>query len=48
MSEIAEAFGLSHYGSASGMISRFAKRIKQDKSLDKMVRKVEKTIKVQT
>jgi REP element-mobilizing transposase RayT len=46
LSEIAEAFGLSHYGSASGMISRFAKRIKQDKSLDKMVKEVEKTIKV--
>ena len=47
LSALAEAFGLAHYGSASGMISRVAKRIQQNKSLEKMVRKVEKTIKVQ-
>ena len=48
LSEIAEAFGLAHYGSTSGMISRFTKRKQQDKSLEEMVRKVEKTIKVRT
>jgi chromosomal replication initiation ATPase DnaA len=48
LSEIAEAFGLAHYGSVSGMISRFAKRMQQDKKLAEIVRDVEKAIKVQT
>jgi chromosomal replication initiation ATPase DnaA len=48
LSEIAEAFGLAHYGSASGVISRFTKRMQQDKSLADMVREAEKTIKVWT
>ena len=43
---IAEAFGLAHYGSVSGVISRFAKRIQQDKSLARLVRDAENTIKV--
>jgi hypothetical protein len=41
---IAEAFGLEHFGSASVMVSRFAKRIPQDKSLEEKVKQVEKTI----
>ena len=45
LSEIAEVFGLAHYGSVSGIINRFAKRIQQDKTLADMVRKAEKTIK---
>jgi REP element-mobilizing transposase RayT len=46
LGEIAEAFGLTHYGSVSGMISRFTKRMQQDKTLAETVRKAEKTIKV--
>jgi putative transposase len=45
LSEIAEAFGLAHYGSVSGIISRFAKRMQQDKRLADLVKGVEKTIK---
>ena len=44
LGEIAEAFGLAHYGSVSGMNSRFTKQIQQDKSLGETVRKIEKTI----
>jgi chromosomal replication initiation ATPase DnaA len=32
LGEIAEAFGLAHYGSVSGIISRFIKRVQHDKS----------------
>lgn len=48
LSEIAEAFGLAHYGSVSGMISRVAWRLQQDKKLLAKVGNAEKTIKVQT
>jgi chromosomal replication initiation ATPase DnaA len=47
LGEIAEAFVLAHCGSISGIISRFIKRVQQDKSLANRVREVEKTIKIQ-
>ena len=46
LNEVVGAFGLAHYGIASGMIGCFAKRIQQDKLLEGKVKLIEKTIKV--
>ena len=46
LGEIAEVFGLSHYGSVSGIIGRFARQMQEDKVLAALVNKTEKTIKV--
>jgi REP element-mobilizing transposase RayT len=48
LAEIAERFGLAHYGSVSGLIGRFAKRLEVDKPLADMVEDVVKTINVET
>ncbi|MFV2057480.1 MAG: hypothetical protein ACC707_13495, partial [Thiohalomonadales bacterium] len=46
LSEIAEAFGLAHYGSVSGLTNRFAKQLEQDKSLRELVNSVNLIINV--
>ena len=48
LTNIAEHFGLSHYGSASGAISRFDKLLAADDRLKKKVERLLKTINKQT
>ena len=41
LNEVAEHFGLSHYGSVSGVVTRFGRLIKEDPEVRQLIQKVE-------